>query len=67
MDKLEAVQRILRFSPRILEWCEQEHHVFFDDFDPHNVENYEDGYGELADSIINEGIIENIIEEEDID
>ena len=67
MDKLEAVQRILRFSPRILEWCEQEHHIFFDDFDLYNVEDYDTGYGEIADSIIQEGIVENIIEEDDID
>ena len=67
MDKLEAVQRILRFSPRILEWCEQEHNVFFDDFDSYNVGEYEEGYGELADIIIKEGILENIIREEDLD
>lgn len=67
MDKLEAVQRVLRFSPRVLEWCEQEHQVYFDDFDNYNVENYEDGYGELADLIIEEGIAENILQAEDIE
>ena len=67
MDKLEAVQRILRFSPRILEWCEQEYNVFFDDFDPYNVEDYDEGYGELADTIIQEGILENIIQADDLD
>ena len=67
MDKLEALQRTLRFSPRILEWCEQEHQVFFDEFDAYNIEDYENGYGELADLIIQEGITENIIEEDDLD
>ena len=67
MEKLEAVQRVLRFSPRILDWCEQEQNVFFDDFDSLNVEDYENGYGELADILIQEGILENIIQEEDID
>tara|TARA_B100000686_G_C16660175_1_gene900488 strand:- start:330 stop:533 length:204 start_codon:yes stop_codon:yes gene_type:complete len=67
MDKLEAVQKILRFSPRILDFCEREHHVFFDEFDSQNVDDYEGGYGQLSDSIITEGIIEKIIEEDDID
>ena len=67
MDKLEAVQRTLRFSKRILKWCEQEHKLFFDDFDPYNVKNYDSGYGEVADAIIREGIVDNIIAEEDID
>ena len=66
MDKLEAVQRILRFSSRIREWCEEQQ-VYFDDFDDYNVEDYEGGYGKLADSIIREGIAGNIIEEDDID
>ena len=66
LDKLEAVQRILRFSSRIRVWCEKEK-VYFDDFDDYNVEDYEGGYGKLADSIIREGIADNIIEEDDID
>ena len=66
LDKLEAVQRILRFSSRIREWCEEQQ-VYFDDFDDYNVEEYEGGYGELADSIIREGITDNIIEKDDID
>ena len=63
MEKLEAVQRILRFSPHILEKCERDNNVFFDDFDSHNVKDYGNGYGELADKIIEEGVLENIIQE----
>ena len=67
MDKLEAVQRILRFSNETREWCEETHSVYFDDLDSENVENYEPGgYGELADTIIENGIQENIIEEDDL-
>jgi len=67
MDKLEAVQRILRFSNTIREWCEKEHSVYFDDFDNENVGNYEPGgYANLADAIIEDGLAENIIDEEDI-
>ena len=67
MDKLEAVQRVLRFSNTIREWCEREHKMYFDDFDNENVEDYEPGgRGDLADAIIEDGIAENIIDEEDI-
>ncbi len=67
MDKLEAVQRVLRFSNPIREWCEREHKMYFDDFDNENVEDYEPGgRGDLADAIIEDGIAENIIDEEDI-
>ena len=68
MDKLEAVQRVLRFSSTTREWCEKEHSVYFDDFDNENVENYETGgYGKLADTIIENGLKENIIDNEDLD
>jgi hypothetical protein len=68
MDKLEAVQRVIRFSEKILQWCTDEHSVYFDDFDPYNVNDYEEGgFGELADEIISEGIKENIIDEDDLD
>ena len=68
MDKLEAVQRVLRFSDKIREWCTKEHSIYFDDFDNQNVEDYEPGgYGDLADKIIARGIEENIIEEEDLE
>ena len=68
MEKLEAVQRVLRFSARIRDWCTNEHSVYFDDFDEHNVHDYDPGgYGKLTDTIIDEGISENIIDEEDID
>jgi len=67
VDKLEAVQRILRFSNEIREWCEENHSVYFDDFDSENVDNYEPGgFGELADTIIENGIQENIIEGDDL-
>ena len=53
MDKLEATQRVLRFSDSIRNWVEKDERVFFDDFDNENVMNYEKGgYGELADIII---------------
>ena len=68
MDKLEAVQSILRFSASIRDWCTAEFSVYFDDFDAANVEDYEaGGMGSLADRIIEKGIEENIIEEDDID
>lgn len=67
MDKLEAVQRVLRFSNTIREWCEKEHKIFFDDFDNENVENYEPGgLGDLADAIIEDGVNESILDEEDL-
>jgi len=68
MDKLEAVQKILRFSDNIREWCEQEKNVYFDDFDSENVNIYDEGgYGELADEIIKKGVKEGLIEEGEID
>jgi hypothetical protein len=68
MDKLEAVQRVLRFSDKIREWCTEEYSVYFDDFDSFNVDDYEEGgYGPLADQIIAEGIEEHILEEDDLD
>ncbi|NIQ03805.1 MAG: hypothetical protein GWM98_28550 [Nitrospinaceae bacterium] len=68
MDKLEAVQRILRFSNTIRDWCETKHKVYFDDFDSENVNDYEPGgYGDLSDAIIEDGLAENIIEEDDLE
>ncbi len=68
MEKLEAVQRVLRFSNSIREWCEKEHSVYFDDFDSENVDDFRPGgYGNLADAIIEDGLAENIIDEEDLD
>ena len=68
MDKLEATQRVLRFSTSIRNWCEKEEKVFFDDFDNENVMNYtEGGYGKLADLIIEKGIEGGFIDADDID
>ena len=68
MDKLEATQRVLRFSDSIRNWIEKDERVFFDDFDNENVMNYEKGgYGQLADIIIREGIKEGFIDEDDLD
>ena len=68
MDKLEATQRVLRFSASVRNWCEKEEKVFFDDFDNENVMNYtEGGYGKLADLIIEKGIEEGFIDADDID
>ena len=68
MDKLEVTQRVLRFSKSIRNWCEKEEKVFFDDFDNENVMNYtEGGYGKLADLIIEKGIEEGFIDEDDIE
>lgn len=67
MDKLEAVQKTLRFSNSIREWCEKEHSVYFDDFNSENVDIYEPGgYGDLADAIIEDGLADNILDEEDL-
>ena len=41
MDKLEATQRVLRFSTSTRNWCEKEEKVFFGDLDNENVINYE--------------------------
>ena len=55
MDKLEATQRVLRFSDSIRNWVEKDERLFFDDFDNENVMNYEKGgYGKLADLIMRE-------------
>ena len=68
MDKLETIQRILRFSESIRNWCEQDKMVFFDDFDNKNIMNYDEGgYGELADMIIEKGIQEGLIDEDDME
>ena len=67
MDKLEAVQRVLRFSATVREWVETEHGRYFDDFDNYNVQDYEGGYGELADAIIEKGIAEQILDPEDLE
>ena len=68
MDKLEAVQRVLRFSDSIRNWCEKNKKIFFDDFDSENIMNYsETGLGELADLIIEKGIEEGFLEESDIE
>ena len=68
MDKLEAVQRVLRFSESVRNWCEKDEKIFFDDFDNENIMNYDTGgYGELADKIIEKGIEEGFIDLEDLD
>ena len=68
MDKLEAVQIVLRFSESVRSWCEKDEKIFFDDFDNENVINYDNGgHGDLADIIINKGIEEGFIAEEDLD
>ena len=68
MDKLEAIQRVLRFSELVRNWCEKEKKVFFDDFDNENIMNYEEGgHGELADIIIEKGIEQGFIDEDDLD
>ena len=68
MDKLETIQRILRFSESIRNWCEQDKMVFFDDFDNENIMNYDEGgYGKLADMIIEKGIQEGLIDEDDME
>ena len=66
MDKLEAVQKVLRFSDRVRQWVETEHNLYFDDFDNYNVDDYEDGYGEIADVIIQEGVKDGFLDDEDI-
>ena len=68
MDKLEIIQRFLRFSESVRNWCEKDQSVFFNDFDNENVMNYDEGgYGELADIIIEKGLKEGIIDEDDLD
>ena len=68
MEKLEAVQRVLRFSHTIREWCENGNSVYFDDFDEQNVNDYNNsGFGDIADEIIERGIAENLLDEDDLD
>ena len=68
MEKLEAVQKVLRFSNPIREWCEGDYSVYFNDFDEQNVDDYNSGgYGDLADEIIERGIEENLLEENEIE
>ena len=68
MDKLEAVQIVLRFSESVRNWCEKDRKIFFDDFDNNNVMDFsESGLGELSDLIIEKGIKEGFIESDDID
>ncbi len=66
MEKLEAVQKVLRFSNAIRERCENDQNVYFDDFDEQNVQDYEGGYGDLADEIIEGGIEEGLLEEDEV-
>ena len=68
MEKLEAIQKILRFSTSIREWCINEFSIHFDDFDEQNVNNYDSGgYGDISDEILERGMDERIIEESDLD
>ncbi len=67
MEKLEAVQKVLRFSNPVREWVEGEHGIYFDDFDEQNVDDYEPGgHGELADAIIEKGLAESILDDDDL-
>ena len=68
MEKLEAVQKVLRFSTLIREWCINEFSVHFDDFDEQNVDDYNSGgYGAIADEILERGLSEQLIDEDDLD
>jgi hypothetical protein len=68
MEKLEAVQKVLRFSTAIREWCTMEFSIYFDDFDEQNVDDYNPGgYGDIADEIIERGIAEDLLEEDEIE
>ena len=66
MDKLEAVQKVLRFSDSTLEWA-QSKNMFFGDFDPHNVDDYDCEFGEIADEIIKRGLAEDILDENEFE
>lgn len=66
MDKLEAVQKVLRFSASTLEWA-QSKNMYFGDFDSHNVSDYDSEFGEIADEIIKRGLKEDILDEEECD
>ena len=62
------MQKVLRFSAPIREWCEGDYSVYFDDFDKQNVDDYDSGgYGDLADEIIERGIKENLLEEDEVE
>lgn len=68
MEKLEAVQKVLRFSDAVREWVTEQHSIYFDDFDEQNVDDYEPGgYGGLADGILEKGIEESILDKEDVE
>ena len=68
MEKLEAVQKVLRFSTAIREWCTMEFSIYFDDFDEQNVDDYNPGgYGDISDEIIERGIAEDLLEEDEIE
>ena len=68
MEKLEAVQKVLRFSTSTREWCKGDYSIYFDDFDEQNVGDYNSGgYGDLADEIIERGIEEGLLEENEIE
>ncbi len=41
MDKLEAVQRVLRFSESVRNWCEKEERTFFGDLENENVRDHD--------------------------
>jgi hypothetical protein len=67
MEKLEAIQKVLRFSLTIREWCINEFSVHFDDFDEQNADDYDSGgYGDIADEILERGLDEQVIEESDL-
>ncbi|QPJ66319.1 MAG: hypothetical protein G3M78_13315 [Candidatus Nitrohelix vancouverensis] len=66
MEKLEAVQKVLRFSTGVRKWCESEHSLFFDDFDEENVADEGTIIGDVADLIIEKGLDENILDGEDV-
>jgi hypothetical protein len=68
MEKLEAVQKVLRFSHPTRDWCERDQAVYFDDFDEQNVDDYNHGgYGNIADEIIERGVMEGLLEEDEIE
>jgi len=66
MDKLEAVQKVLRFSASTLEWAESKS-MYFGDFDSHNVDDYDSKFGEIADEIIKRGLEEDFLDEDEFD
>jgi hypothetical protein len=66
MDKLEAVQKVLRFSASTLKWAESKS-MYFGDFDSHNVDDYDSKFGEIADEIIKRGLAEDFLDEDECD